>query len=293
MENNDKIIKFLAYDGKVSLVSANTTYLVEKARKTHDLSPVATATLGRVLTISSMMAINLKNTEDKLTIQVRGNGPIGTIVVVANNFPKLKGYVENPLVELPLKEQGKLDVGRAVGKEGFLNIIKDMRLKEPYIGMTPLISGEIAEDFNHYFATSEQTPSVIALGVLVDCNGVKSAGGYLLSLMPDATEEEIKKIETSIKNIQPISKMLEEDLSLIEIAKRVTGDEDVRIIEENIIPVYECNCSKEKFEQGLIAMGEKELEDMIHTQEKIETVCHFCNKTYTFSKEELEELKNN
>jgi len=290
MENKDRIIKFLAYDGKVNIVCANTTYLVEKARLIHDLSPVATAALGRTLTIASIMGINMKDTHDSLTIQIKGNGPLGTIVVVADNFPKVKGYVQNPLVDLPLNEEGKLDVGRAVGKYGFLNIIKDIGLKEPYVGMVPIISGEIAEDFTNYFATSEQTPSVVALGVLVGKDGVKSAGGYLLTLMPDATEVEISKIEESIKNVKPISKMLDENMSLEEIAKSVTGDENVRIIEENIIPVYECNCDKEKFQKGLISLGKKELQDLVNNQENIETVCHFCNKKYNFSKVDINKI---
>lgn len=290
MENKDRIIKFLAYDGKVNIVCANTSYLVEQARKTHDLSPVATAALGRTLTMASIMGINMKDTKDSLTIQVKGDGPLGSIVVVANNFPKVKGYVQNPLVDLPLNREGKLDVGGAVGKSGFLNVIKDIGLKEPYIGMVPIVSGEIAEDFTNYFATSEQLPSVVALGVLVDQKGVKSAGGYRLTLMPDATEVEIEKIEEAIKKVKPISKMLDEHLSLEEIAKIVTQDEEVKIVEENIIPVYECNCNKEKFERGLVSLGKEELQNIIKEQEKIETICHFCNKEYHFSKEELEKL---
>lgn len=290
MENKDRIIKFLAYDGKVNIVCANTSYLVEQARKTHDLSPVATAALGRTLTMASIMGINMKDMEDSLTIQVKGDGPLGSIVVVANNFPKVKGYVQNPLVDLPLNREGKLDVGGAVGKNGFLNVIKDIGLKEPYMGMVPIVSGEIAEDFTNYFATSEQLPSVVALGVLVDQKGVKSAGGYLLTLMPDATEVEIEKIEEAMKKVKSISKMLDENLSLEEIAKLVTQDEKIKIVEENIIPVYECNCNREKFERGLISLGREELQNIIKEQEEIETICHFCNKEYHFSKEELEKL---
>ena len=260
MENNDRIIKFLAYNGKVSIICANTTYLVESARNLHDFSPVVTAAFGRVITIASMMAINMKDLDNNLTIQVKGDGPIGNIVVSANCFPKLKGYVQNPTVDIPLNKDGKLDVSGAVGKSGFLNIIKDLGLKEPYIGMVPLISGEIAQDFTNYFATSEQTPTVVSLGVLVNKDVVSKSGGYLLNLMPDATESEIKKIEESIKNIEPISKMLDNNMSLEEIAKRVTGDENVKIIEENIIPVYECDCSKERFKRGLTTLGKEELE---------------------------------
>ncbi len=293
MENNDRIIKCLAYECKVSIICADTTYLVEQARKIHDLSPVATAALGRTLTVSSIIAINMKDKDDRLTVQIKGDGPIGNIVVVANNFPKLKGYVGNNLLDLPLNENGKLNVGQAVGKNGFLNVIKDIGLKDPYIGMVPLVSGEIAEDFTNYFATSEQTPSVVSLGVLVNSDGVKKSGGYVLTLMPDATEDIIEKIEKNIEKIDSISKMLDENIPLIEIAKKATGDENIKVIEENIIPVYECDCSKEKIEKGLIAIGKDELKDIIETQGNIETVCHFCNKKYNFSKQELQNLLDN
>ena len=292
MESNDKIIKFLAYDGRVSIICANTTHLVEKARITHDLSPVAVAALGRTLTIASIMASNMKNEEDKLTVQIKGNGSLGGIVVVANKSPKLKGYVQNPLVDMPLNSNGKLDVGGAVGKVGYLNIIKDIGLKDPYIGMVPLVTGEIAEDFTNYFATSEQTNTAVALGVLVDSNGVKSSGGYIVTPMPDATEEDLFILENRIKEAKPISKMLDENMTLEEIAKDITGDAKVKIIEDNIVPIYECDCSKEKIERGLIAIGKKELQDIINTEKSINTVCHFCNREYNFSKEELEQLLN-
>ena len=290
MESKDKIIKFLAYDGRVSIICANTTHLVEKARLTHDLSPVAVAAFGRTLTISSIMASNMKNEQDKLTIQIKGNGPLGGIVVVANKFLKLKGYVQNPLLDIPLNTKGKLDVGGAVGKVGYLNIIKDIGLKEPYIGMVPLVTGEIAEDFTNYFATSEQTNTAVALGVLVDSNGVKSSGGYIVTPMPDATEDDIFILENRIKEAKPISKMLDDNMTLEEIAKDITGDVNVKVIEDNIIPIYECDCSKEKIERGLIAIGKKELQDIMNTEKNINTVCHFCNREYNFSKEELEKL---
>lgn len=289
----DKIIKFLAYDGKVSVICADTTQLVEKARKTHDLSPVTTAAFGRVLTITAIMAVEMKNKKDKLTVQLKGNGPIEIMVSTANNFPKVKGYVGNPQVDLPLNEFGKLDVGEAVGNEGYINVIKDIGLKEPYIGISPLVSGEIAEDFANYFVNSEQRQSAVALGVLIDKNGVKSAGGYLINPMPDATEEEISKIEKSIFEAGAMSKMLDEKLTLNEIAQKITGDENVKVIEENIRPVYECDCSKEHMAEGLATIGKDELKDIIEKDGKAEILCHFCNKTYQFSKEELEEILKN
>lgn len=289
MENQDRIVKMLAYNGRINILCANTTRLVEKARNTHDLSPVATAAFGRALTISALMAVGMKNEKDKLTVQIKGNGPLGGMLIVSNNFPKLKGYVQIPVVSLPLKN-GKLDVGGAVGKEGYLNVVKDIGLKEPYTGMVPLVSGEIAEDFASYFATSEQTNTAVNLGVLVDKNGVRKSGGYIVTPMPDATEEDLFILENRIREAKPLSQMLEEGMSLLEIAKDLTGDDKVQIVEDSIMPLYECDCSKEKIERGLISLGKKELQDMIETNVNIETVCHFCNKKYHFTKEELQKL---
>lgn len=286
----DKIMKFLAYQGKISVVCASTTKLVEDARKIHDLSPVATAAFGRLLTISAIMGNEMKSAKDKLTVQIKGNGPLGTMLVTADNFPRVKGYVANPVVDLSLNDMGKLDVGGAVGNLGFINIIKDIGLKDPYVGICPLVSGEIAEDFAEYFAKSEQKNTAVALGVLVDKNGVKSAGGYIITPMPDATEEEISQIEQSIFKAGAISKMLDQELSLIEIAKKVTGDENIKIIEDNITPVYECNCSKEHLSNSLATLDKTALKEMIEEDGKAEIICHFCNKKYEFSKEELEEI---
>ncbi len=286
----DKITKFLAYDGKISIVCAITTNLVEEARKIHDLSPVATAAFGRLLTITVIMAQEMKNKEDKITIQIKGNGEIGTMLTTANNYPEVKGYVGNPYVDLPLNEFGKLDVGGAVGQDGYINVIKDIGLKEPYIGISPLTSGEIADDFTNYFVNSEQRQSAVALGVLVDRNGVRQAGGYLINPMPDATDEEISKVEKAIFEAGAISKMLDENLSLLEIAKKVTGDKNVKVIEDDITPKYQCNCSKEKMAEGLLTIGKEEIKDIIEKEGKAELICHFCNKKYQFNKEELEKM---
>lgn len=288
----DRIEKFLAYNGKISVVCADTTNLVEKARKTHDLSPVVTAAFGRMLTITTIMGAEMKSVKDKLTVQIKGNGPIEMMVATTNNFPKVKGYVANPQVDMPLNEFGKLDVGGAVGYEGYINVIKDIGLKDPYIGISPLTSGEIADDFANYFVNSEQRNSAVALGVLVDKKGVKSAGGYLINPMPDATEEEITKVEQAIFQAGSMSKMLDKELSLKEIAQKITGDENVEIIEENIIPIYECDCSKEHMADGLASIGKGELASIIETDGKAEVVCHFCNKKYEFSKQELEKILN-
>ena len=288
----DQIIKFLAHNGKISVTCASTTNLVEEARKIHDLSPVSTAVLGRVLTMTALMGCEMKNKTDKLTIQIKGNGPIGKIVAVSDNYPHVKACVTNPRVDIPLNEFGKIDVGGAVGNEGFINVIKDIGLKEPYIGVSPLTSGEIAEDFANYYQTSEQKQTAVALGVLVDKNGVRASGGYIITPMPDATLEEISIVEQSIFKAGAMSRMLDEQLSLKEIAEKITGDKKVQVIDASTEPVYECGCSKEKFAESLVTLGKKELTELIKEDEKAEIICQFCNKKYNFNKEELEEILN-
>lgn len=289
----DKIMKFLAYDKKVLVICANTTEMVEKARITHDLSPVATAALGRVITMASIMGTEMKGSHDKLTLQIKGSGPLGMMVAVANNFPRVKAFVSNPYVDIPLKDMEKLDVGEAVRTQGYINVIKDVGMKEPYIGISPLVSGEIAEDFANYFMNSEQRESAVALGVLVNKDGVKSSGGYLIQLMPGSTEEEISKIEQAVFKAGAMSKMLDKEMSLHDIAKKITGDENIEIIKDNVVPIYECDCSKEHMADGLLTIGKEELEDIIRKDGKAELVCHFCNKQYDFTKRELEDLLGN
>ena len=290
---NDKIIKFLAHEGRVSVICANTTKMVEEARKVHDMSPVVTAAFGRLLTITAIMATEMKGSKDKLTVQLKGNGPIGVMIATANNKPIVKGYAVNPVVELPLNEFGKLDVSGAVGYEGYINVVKDIGLKDPYIGISPLVSGEIAEDFANYFVNSEQRNSAVALGVLVDKNGVRASGGYLINPMPDATEEDISTVEQSIFKAGAMSKMLDQNLTLEEIAKKITGDENVQIIEDNIVPEFKCDCSKEHMQDALMTIGKEELQDIIEKEGKAELVCHFCNKKYQFNKQELEAILKN
>ena len=290
---SDKIIKFLAHGGRVSVVCANTTEMVEEARKIHDMSPVVTAAFGRLLTITAIMATEMKGSKDKLTVQLKGDGPIGVMIATANNKPIVKGYATNPVVELPLNEDGKLDVSGAVGYEGYINVVKDIGLKDPYIGISPLVSGEIAEDFANYFVNSEQRNSAVALGVLVDKNGVRASGGYLINPMPDATEEDIGAVEQSIFKAGAMSKMLDQNLTLEEIAKKITGDENVEILEDSIVPEFKCDCSKEHMQDALMTIGKEELQDIIEKEGKAELVCHFCNKKYDFNKEELEYILKN
>ena len=289
----DKIIKFLAHNGRVSVICANTTEMVEEARKVHDMSPVVTAAFGRLLTMTSIMATEMKGSKDKLTVQLKGNGPIGVMIATANNKPIVKGYAANPVVELPLNEDGKLDVSGAVGYEGYINVVKDIGLKDPYIGISPLVSGEIAEDFANYFVNSEQRNSAVALGVLVDKNGVRASGGYLINPMPDATEEDISIVEQSIFKAGAMSKMLDQNLTLEEIAKKITGDDNVEIIEDSIVPEFKCDCSKEHMQDALMTIGKEELEDIIEKEGEAELVCHFCNKKYQFNKQDLENILKN
>lgn len=287
----DQIKRFLAYNGRVNIICIDSTQLVQKARKIHDLSPLGCAILGRTLTMSAIIASGLKGENDTVTLQIKGNGEAGTIIAVSDSELRTRGYVENPQIDLPLKENGKLDVSGAVGKEGFIYVIKDIGMKEPYIGMTKIISGEIAEDFTQYFYTSEQKPSAIALGVLVDKNGIRASGGYMITPMPDATEDDLFILENRIKEAKPLSTMLDENMGLEEIAKDLTGDENIKTIEDEMIPKYECNCSKEKMEKALIAIGKKELNKIIEEDKKAELVCHFCNTKYEFTEEELKNIE--
>ena len=237
---------------------------------------------------------SIKENDDSITAQIKGNGPCGSIVGVVirdYNVANVKVYMQNPFVELPLKENGKIDVSGAVGSMGYLNVIKQNTVTDKeYNGLVPLVSGEIAEDFAEYFVTSEQKPTVLSLGVLVDKNGVKSAGGYMINLMPDATEEEISRLEKAVSESPSISELLSQNKTLKEIAKIVTGDNELELLQENLQIKFNCDCSKEKFERGLISIGKEDLEKIINEDGKADTVCHFCRKEYHFSKEELENL---
>ena len=286
----DNIKRFLAYNGRINIVCISTTDLVEEARKVHDLSPVATAALGRTLTMAAIIGSGLKGEKDTVTLQIKGNGPIGAIVAVSDSKLRTRGYVTEPKVDVPLKQNGKLDVSAAVGNEGFIYVIKDIGLKEPYVGMSKIVSGEIAEDFANYFYISEQKNTAVALGVLVDKDGVRASGGYIVTAMPDATEDDLFILENRIREAKPISQMLDENMSLEDIAKDITGDENIKIVEEGLTPKYECNCSKERMENALISIGKEELTKIANEDKKAEIVCNFCNEKYEFSEEDLRKL---
>lgn len=291
----NRVAKFLAHEGRVSLVCTNTTEMINEIKNIHDLTPTTTAALGRFATITGMMGFTeIKDTEDYLTVQMNGKGPMGTLISVVRReafTSKVKVCTDNPHVEIPLKANGKLDVSGAVGQNGFLNIINKNEVTDTnYTGLVPIVTGEIAEDFTEYFAKSQQKPTVIALGVLVNKDGVQAAGGYMIQLMPDATEEDIVAIEKALESAPSISQMIDEGKSLEEIARTVTGDNDIMILAQELDMKYECDCSREKFERGLISIGKEELEKIINEDGKANIICNFCKEEYNFDKNDLEEL---
>lgn len=285
----DYIVRASAANNQIRAFAATTRELVEYARSVHESSPVATAALGRLLTAGAMMGVMMKGDKDLLTLQIKGDGPIQGITVTANSKGLVKGYVYNPEVMLPPSPMGKLDVGGAIGN-GTLSVIKDLGLKEPYIGQTNLVSGEIAEDITYYYAASEQVPSAVALGVLMNKNNtVKRAGGFIIQLLPFAEEEVISKLEAKISEISAITALLDQDMTPEMILEHVLGDLGVEILDKTPT-AFECDCSKERVEKAIISIGEKDIKEMIEDNEPIEVNCHFCNKNYKFSVNELNDI---
>lgn len=287
---NDYIIRALDKEKSIRVFIASTSNMVESARKIHNTTPVATAALGRTITAAGIMGIMTKGVKYKTSIQIKGNGPLKTILAVADSQGQVKGYVGNPYVELPLKKNGKLDVGNAVGKDGRVIIIKDLGLKEPYIGQSKLVSGEIAEDLSYYFASSEQQPSAVALGVLVDVDlTVRASGGYIVQVLPNISEELLNKLEERLSNVEPISRLIDKGYTPEDILDKVFGDFGMEIKEKNEISLT-CDCSRERLEGALISIGEEELKSIIAEDGKAEVSCHFCNTSYTFNTDELNKL---
>ena len=283
----DYIVRATAANGQVRAFAAITREIVEKARQHHGTSPVATAALGRLLTAGTMMGSMMKNETDMLTLQVRGDGPIGGITVTADSKGDVKGYVENPDVMLPPKN-GKLDVGGAVGI-GLLQVIKDMGLKEPYSGQTILVSSEIAEDLTYYFANSEQVPSSVGLGVLMEKdNTVKTAGGFIIQMMPFAEDATISQIEENLKLVTSVTELLDKGYTPEQLLEELLGNVGLEITDTMPTRFY-CNCSKERVEQAVASVGKKDIQEMINDGKPIEVKCHFCNTAYHYS---VEELKN-
>lgn len=285
----DYIIRATAAEGTVRAFVAVTTHMVKEALQIHGLSPIASAALGRTMTAAAMMARTLKGDKDTLTIQIKGDGPLGGLVVVTDSSSNVRGYVYNPEVDLPLNKAGKLNVSGALG-HGYLNVIKDLRLKEPYVGYVDLVSGEIAEDLVYYFAYSEQVPSVVSLGVLVNADeSIANAGGFIIQLLPDADEEISAFLENKIREIPSVTKLLSEGKSPEEILELVLGEKNLKISSKDPCR-FLCNCSRERMERNLISLGKKDILDIIEEQGEAELQCHFCNTKYQFSKEELMNL---
>ena len=284
-----KIIRCITSDGLVMATAIDSTDIVAKAEQLHQTSAVVTAALGRLLTATSLMGNALKGSESTITVKIDGNGPSGAIIAVADNQGDVRGYAVNPVVEIPLKANGKLDVSGAVGTDGTLYVIKDLGMKEPYNGFVPIATGEIAEDIAAYYAVSEQIPTVCALGVLVNPDlTVRVAGGYIIQLLPAAYgyDEVIDKLEANIKVMKPITTLLDEGKDILDIVKIALAGFEVEVLEEQEAS-YKCNCSRERFESALKSLNREELESMANEMEKAETVCQFCNSIYTFTSDEI------
>ena len=285
----DYIVRATAAGAQIRAFAATTRNLVEQAREAHGTSPVATAALGRLLTAGAMMGTMLKGEKDLLTLQMKGDGPIHGITVTADSLARVKGYVDYPGVMLPPNGLGKLDVGGAIGN-GMLTVIRDLGLKEPYVGQTILQTGEIAEDLTYYFAASEQIPSTVGLGVLMEKdNTVKRAGGFIIQLMPFAEDEIIEKLEENLKKMASVTSILDEGKSPEELLAVVLDGIELEIT-DTVSTKFYCNCDKKRIEKAIISIGEKDIREMIEEGREIEVKCHFCNSAYSFSVEELKEL---
>lgn len=287
---NDYLVKALAYGGQVRAYAVRSTETISEAQRRHQTWRTASAALGRAMTAGLMMGAMMKG-EEKLTIKIEGGGPIGAIMVDSNAKGEVRGYVSNPQVDFESNEHGKLDVRRAVGTDGYLSVVKDIGLRDFFTGQVPIVSGELGEDFTYYFVTSEQVPSSVGVGILVNPDdSILAAGGFIFQLMPGTEDETITKIEERLKTIPPISRLIEKGLTPEEILEELFGQENVNVLEK--MPVkFECNCSKERFAGAIISLGSKEIRDMIEEDGMAEAHCHFCNEKYHYSKEELEGLE--
>lgn len=285
----DYMIRATAADGQVRAFAATTRETVETAKNAHNTSPVATAALGRLLTAGAMMGMDLKGERDLLTLRMEGDGPIGGLLVTADGKGNVKGYAFRPEVMLPPNAQGKLDVGGALGV-GVLSVIKDIGLKEPYVGQTILVSGEIAEDLTYYYANSEQVPSSVALGVLMNKdNTVRQAGGFIIQLLPGASDEIIDRLEERLSEISSITALLDAGKSPEEILSDLLGDFGLEILDKQPV-CFHCDCEKSRVEKAIISIGRKEIQEMIDEGKPIEVSCHFCNRQYSFTVDELREM---
>lgn len=287
----NSIKKYLAYNGSVRVMAIDATEMVQEIRDLHNLSNLATAALGRVMIVSSMIASTLKSYEDRLTIQIKGDGPLGNIVVCANSALELKGYITNPEVELPLNNEGKLDVSKGIGL-GTLTLIKDIGLKDPYVGTCELLTGEIGDDFAYYFNVSEQTPSVVSVGVLIGKDGnVQKAGGYIIQPLPDCEDKVIDKLESINIKLPAMTELMSEGRTIDDIVVNATGDEQIETLYSGDAKV-KCDCSLERIENTVVALGKEEALKVLEENGKLELTCNFCNSKYNFTKEDIEKLFN-
>jgi molecular chaperone Hsp33 len=286
----DYILRAIDKKQTFRLFMVKSTNTVEEARKRHNTTPTVSAALGRTLTAGLMMGYMMKNENDRLTVNINGGGPIGTILTVSDNSGHIKGYVDNPNVDLPLKANGKLDVGGAVGTDGKVTVMMDLGLKEPYVGSTDIVTGEIGEDIAMYYWLSEQQNSAVALGVLVDTDySIKSSGGFIVQTLPFIEDEDLDKLESTLNSLASVSDYFDNDDDVEEVAKRIFSDFDIEITDK--IPAeFRCDCSEERMERALMTIGKDDLKQLIEEDGKIETVCHFCNEKYMFEEDKLKNI---
>ena len=287
---SDQLVRAISKDGFVKAVAVSTRDLTERARQIHHTTPVATAALGRTLAATSMLGNALKGDGASVTLQIKGDGPLGTILAVSDNAGNVRGKVDDPTVDLPLRPDGKLDVGAAVGHEGMLTVIRDLNMKDPYVGSVSLLGGEIAEDLAAYFVESEQIPTACGLGVLVDRDrSVLAAGGYLIQLLPGAGEEIVSRVEQGIMAAGSVTALLKADSDPESLLRRVMPDFELEILEKSPIE-YRCYCSRERMEKALISLGPEEMRSLIEEQGSAEMTCRFCDSVQKFTREDLERL---
>ncbi len=285
-----KIVRCISQEGDLTVMAVNSTDMVERAHEIHSTSKVASAALGRLLTAASMMGAVLKGKDSSVTLRMNGGGPVGSVIAVSDSEGNVRGYIGDASVELPLNAKGKLDVAGAIGTDGFVTVIKDLGMKEPYIGQIPIVTGEVAEDITSYFASSEQTPTVCALGVLVnsDTKEIITAGGFIIQLLPTAMEDTIEKVERCIKDIEPVTTMLTKGMTPEEICRKVLPEFQLDVLDEAEVS-YKCTCTKERVEKALISTGEEALLEMAE-DEKTELSCNFCDKKYVFTSDEIKKI---
>ncbi|WBL15204.1 Hsp33 family molecular chaperone HslO [Sutcliffiella sp. NC1] len=285
----DYLVKALAFNGQVRAYAANTTETVAEAQRRHYTWPTASAALGRAMTATVMMGSMLKG-DNKITVKIDGGGPLGTILVDSNASGSVRGYVQNPQTHFELNKHGKLDVARAVGTNGTLSVVKDIGMRDHFSGQTEIVSGELGEDFTYYFVVSEQVPSAVGVGVLVNPdNSILAAGGFIIQLLPGTDDETINIIESKINNMTPVSKLIEKGLTPEQLIEEILGKRNVKFLET--VPVhFQCKCSRERFESAIISLGKDEIQEIITEGGEAETHCHFCNAKYNFTKEELEQM---